>query len=121
MIQISLPEHTMEKLERAAQMRGTDVSELIDQIIEQYISNDKLSQINQEQSSFEAQHALLLEKYAGQYVAMYNGGVVDHDADRISLGKRVRARFGSEPVLITPVLGKKQQVIHVRSPRVLDK
>ena len=35
-------------------------------------------------------------------VAVFQGRVIDHDADRVALLRRVRAMVGDEPVLITP-------------------
>jgi metal-responsive CopG/Arc/MetJ family transcriptional regulator len=99
MAQISLPEHTLNKLRRAAKARGEKLSDLLDQIIEQYIEDERLHQIDQEQVKFEAQHSELMEHYAGQYVAM-------------------RAAFADDVVLITPVLAGARQTIMVRSPRV---
>jgi hypothetical protein len=118
MAQISLPEHTLNKLRRAAKARGEKLSDLLDQIIEQYIEDERLHQIDQEQVKFEAQHSELMEHYAGQYVAMRDGKVVDHDKDRAALGRRVRAAFADDVVLITPVLAGARQTIMVRSPRV---
>lgn len=41
------------------------------------------------------------QRYHGEYVAVRNGEVVDHDPDRQTLYLRVRARFGRHPALIT--------------------
>jgi len=79
-----------------------------------------LMQIDREQQAYEAQHSQLLEEYAGQYIAMYQGEVVDHDEDSGGLWQRVRKRYGKEPVLITPVLQEARQTIVVRSPRLLE-
>lgn len=76
--------------------------------------------IEQEQRAYTAQHAQLLTTYAGQYIAMRHGQVVDHDDNRAALSQRVRARFGRAPVLITPVLAQPQQTITARSPRLPD-
>ena len=77
--------------------------------------------IEQEQRAYAAQHPQLVAQYAGEYIAMHHGEVVDHDADRAALGRRVRARYGHTPVLITPVLAQPQQVITVRSPRLKER
>lgn len=135
MIQVSLSEQTVEKLRLAAAARGADISELLDQVIEQYLANEsalqgkprekakdeRLELIEREQAAYEAQHSRLLETYAGQYIAMWQGQVVDHDADRTALGRRVRARYGDEPILITPVHREARQTMVVRSPRLSEK
>jgi len=45
----------------------------------------------------------LLKKYEGEYVAIRQSNVVDHDEDASCLERRVRERFGLLPVLIAPV------------------
>lgn len=88
--------------------------------VERPLAEKRLDQIDREQRTYEAQHARLLALYAGQYIAMRQGQVVDHDTDRVALGQRVRARYGFEPILITPVRQEVRQTMVVRSPRLLE-
>ena len=88
--------------------------------VDPFPADEQLRQIDREQQAYEAQHSQLLKKYAGQYIAMRHGKVVDHDADSVELWHRVRKNYGKEPVLITPVLDEPRQVITVRSPRFLE-
>jgi hypothetical protein len=81
--------------------------------------SQRLEAIDREQRAYEAQHVSLLESYAGEYVAFYQGQLVDHDVDRAALGRRVRSRYENTPVLITPVHQEARQTIVVRSPRLL--
>ncbi len=55
-------------------------------------------------------------KYQGEYVAVHNSQLVDHDLDKIALYKRVRARYGNTAVLIMPAEGPQEIVL--RSPRI---
>lgn len=82
--------------------------------------DEQLEQIDREQQAYEAQHSQILKKYAGQYIAMRHGKVVDHDEDSVELWHRVHKNYGKEPILITPVLDEPRQVITVRSPRLLE-
>jgi len=88
--------------------------------VERPLAEKRLDQIDREQQAYEAQHARILAIYAGQYIAMRRGQVVDHDTDRVALGQRVRARYGFEPILITPVRQEARQTMVVRSPRLLE-
>lgn len=124
-MQISLSESTFERLRRVAKKKKTGVSDLLNLVVENYLAHEpeaelkpdaRLIQIEREQHAFETQHVDLLKQYAGQYIAMHEGRVVDHDADRASLGRRVRARYGNETLLITPVLEQVHREIRVRSP-----
>jgi len=45
----------------------------------------------------------LLSEYAGEYVAMHQGQVVDHDSDVVRLERRVAEQYGETAVLIAPV------------------
>lgn len=82
--------------------------------------DEHLIQIDREQQAYEAQHGQILEEFADQYIAMRHGKVVDHDGDRVAISQRIRAKFGNEPILITPVLTEARQTIFMRSPRVLE-
>lgn len=62
-------------------------------------------------------HAELAEKYLGQYVAIHNGKVVDHDDDFQSLHSRIRQRFGGQPVLLRCVEAEPERVLVICSPR----
>lgn len=134
MLRVMLPDQTAEKLQHVAERQGMDATQLLVQLVENYLAADSLppeavagtlwseqeQKINQEQQQYEAQHSTLLKHYSGQYIAMHQGAVVDHDGDRVVLRRRVRARFGDIPVLITPVLTEARQIITVRSPRLLE-
>lgn len=129
-MQVSLSEPTFERLRRVAKQKKTGVSDLLNQVVENYLANEpvvepqpdaRLRQIEREQRAYEAQHPALLKQYAGQYIAMREGQVVDHDAERSALGRRIRARFGQETLLITPVLAHAQREIRVRSPHLVEK
>jgi hypothetical protein len=134
MLRVMLPDQTAEKLQRVAERQGVDATQLLVQLVENHLADDSLppeavsgtlwseqeQKINQEQKQYEAQHSALLKHYSGEYIAMHQGAVVDHDDDRVVLRRRVRARFGDTPVLITPVLTEARQIIIVHSPRLLE-
>lgn len=46
------------------------------------------------------------EQYLGQYVAIYQGHVIDADEDRIALVKRVRAHYPGAPI---PILAAEEE------------
>jgi len=58
------------------------------------------------------------EPYTRQYVAVLQGEVVDHDADRLALARRVRARYPGTPVLITTAEARAPREFQIRSPRL---
>ena len=121
MTEIDLDDQTAEKLKRTAAVRGIGVAELLDEVIAHYLADQAeatRAPIDREQQAYEAQHAQLLADYVGQYIALRQGQVVDQDPDRSALGRRVRARYADEPVLITRVGAEPRQTIVVRGPRL---
>ena len=58
----------------------------------------------------------LLERYPGQYVAIVDNEVVDHDEAFEALATRVFARIGVKPIFMPRVVEGDEQ-IRVRSPR----
>lgn len=60
----------------------------------------------------------LQEEFAGQYVAIYQGELIDHDTDYGALLERIDARYPDEFVWLTPVIDTPIQTIHLRSPRL---
>ena len=69
----------------------------------------------QEKAAFLALLASLVTQYAGKYVAVHGGAVVDSDASRIVLVRRFLARFGDTHVYIGFV-GERPPVAHQISP-----
>jgi hypothetical protein len=57
------------------------------------------------------------EQYAGQFVAVYQGHVVDTDPDRLTLYHRVHERFGRQPILLTEGGDYPIPVYHVHAVR----
>ncbi len=48
---------------------------------------------------------------------MYQGQVVDDDADQLALLTRIEGKYPHTPVLITPVVAEPEEIYTVRSPR----
>lgn len=59
--------------------------------------------ISEESQIYQRRHAELKAEYLGQYIAMHDGQVVDHDSDFVALRQRVRQQFLHTPVMITLV------------------
>lgn len=138
MTEVMVDKQVAERLQSAAKARGIAVSELIKRATELYLTTVSVAQehnghsvdttdewerqaekIAREQSAYEAQHATLYHKFAGQFIAIHEGTVVDHDVDRVTLSRRIRATYGKQPILITPVLAKPQRVFRVSRPRLI--
>lgn len=74
--------------------------------------------IEQEQEWWLGQSLDERKKYSGEYVAVHNQILVDHDKDELKLYKRIRVHYGNIPILIMYAEGV--QEIHIYSPRTFN-
>lgn len=73
--------------------------------------------VAREFAAYSAMHSDLVKNYLGQYVAIHNGELVDHDLEFSDLHQRIRQRFGRQTVLVQRVeLGLERELVF-RSPR----
>lgn len=73
--------------------------------------------MERERSAFLVLHDQLKKRYLGQYVAIFDQQVVDHDAELKLLYQRIRQKYPDEFVLIRRVEANPEPVYHFRSPR----
>ncbi len=114
---ISIRDELMRSVEKLAQEQGTDVESLVNDWVERQLALAHEQKIREESIRFRAQHSALRAAYAGEYVAMRNGEVLDHGTDVHGLYLRMRERFGDEPILIAPVTDFPTPTYQMRSPR----
>jgi hypothetical protein len=117
---VSLPiaERTANSLWWVAEDQGITPEALADKAIRVYLFQEAERKIDREEQHYRAQHAELLLKYAGQFVAMHEGRVVDSDPDELALFLRICERFPMIGVLIKRVTDQPDLVWMVRSPRI---
>jgi hypothetical protein len=120
MTAIPVREELIRSVEKLAQEQGTNAEALVNEWIQRQLALAREQHIRAEAARYRAQHSALLPRYAGQYIAMRNGEVLDHDPEIGPLYQRMRAQYGDEPVLITPVTSDPMPVINMRSPRRAD-
>lgn len=73
--------------------------------------------MERERLAFLTLHDQLKKSYLGQYVAVFDQQVVDHDAELKLLYQRIRQKYPDEFVLIRRVEANPEPVYHFRSPR----
>jgi hypothetical protein len=111
---------TIAQLKRVADERGTTAEELAEQAIRQFLRDEKRRLMQQESAAFQAMHAELLVKYPGEYVAIHQGQMVDHDPDQLTLFTRIEAQYPDVPVLIRQVLPEPEEIYTIWSPRIVN-
>ena len=91
------------RIEEAALEQQASPDEILVKAIECYLWELDRRKISEENQIYHQRHAELKAEYQGQYIAMRNGQVVDHDTGFQTLRRRIRQRFGRTPVMITLV------------------
>lgn len=71
-----------------------------------------------ERRGHQALHPELLQRYPGQYVAICNAQLVDHDPDAVALLQRVRDTCPGQVILRRRVDPEPQRELHIRHPRL---
>jgi hypothetical protein len=115
------------RAEKLARLRRRDVADLLAESItlpETTPTKDAMPErdtaVAQEEAAFYRLHPELWQKYPGQYVAIHNEEVVDHDADQVALYLRVKARYPGQFVWIAPVKETAVEEYVARSPRSVE-
>jgi hypothetical protein len=93
----------VERIRDIARETNRDVTQVVETAVEAYLDQLDRDKIHEETEAFWAMQADLIASYSGEYVAMHQGRVVDHDTDIIRLEERIAQRLGEVPVLIAPV------------------
>lgn len=76
------------------------------------------AKIHAEAEAWRALPDTVRRRYPGEFVAVHEGQVIDHDPDRVTLHLRVRGRLGDVPVLITPADPPASREFQMLSPRL---
>lgn len=124
------------RAEKIARSRRRDVADLLAESItlpemvpsakengpavETAVSVSSEQAVAREEAAFYRLHPELWQKYPGQYVAINNEAVVDHDSDQVALFLRVKARYPDEFVWIAPVQETAVEEYVIHSPRSVE-
>ncbi len=118
MIGLTISETTAQQLKKIAAVKGATTDELAERAIHQFLRDEMRRMMQRESEAYRAMHADLLAHYSGEYVAIYQGRLIDHDLNQVKLLKRIEEQYADAPILITPVLEQPEEVYDFRSPRV---
>jgi hypothetical protein len=105
-----------EPLAQAAKRDARSVNEIANDAIEHYLRETQRAKLDREIAAFMAMHAELRLTHLGEWVAIHNRQLVDHDQERAALYRRVRARYGHTPVLIREVCSQSEDLVWLRTP-----
>ncbi|MEZ4593013.1 MAG: hypothetical protein R3D55_17995 [Chloroflexota bacterium] len=121
-ITITVSSKVYRRILAQAEQSRTNVSDLLNGVVANAFVSDASAETPHKKKCYaRLRHTkrctLLVKQFAGQFVAIHNGQVVDHDADKDALFFRVKQNFPNEIVLQRQVLENPDPVLHFRSPR----
>lgn len=100
-----------QRAEEIAREQQTNIADILNRALRHYLWEMDRRKIAVESNAYRQQHAQLCQNYLGQYIALHNGKVVDHDADFTLLRARVRQRWPDTAVMITLVTEESQPTL----------
>ena len=111
-------ERTVNRLQQVAQTNKTSIEKLAEQVIRDYLRREAEQAIDREIEAYRQMHQELLQHYKNEYVAVYQGQMIDHDESKLALYLRIQAEYPEIPVLIRQVRPEVDRIINMRSPRL---
>ena len=117
-----MPTRVVREAKAAAARRGSTLAAFVSDAIERSFhedgeSGDDVAELRDAMSWYERNRPGLLSRYRGEYIAVVDSRVVDHDRDFEALAARVFARLGVRSVFMPRVLAGEPRA-RVRSPRL---
>ncbi|MBN2002883.1 MAG: hypothetical protein JXA21_05970 [Anaerolineae bacterium] len=92
-----------QRIEQIAREQSTTIGDILNSALQLYLWELDRRKIAEESAHYRQQHSQLRQEYLGDYIAMHQGIVVDHDKDFAQLRQRVRQRFPRVAVMMTLV------------------
>ena len=92
-----------DRASQTAHRLNSSIEDVFAEAMQRYLWDLARAKISQESHTYRLLHAELKTKYLGQYIAMHDGQVVDHDSDFQLLRQRIRQRYGNTAVMMTRV------------------
>jgi hypothetical protein len=134
-LELSLNSSLYSALEQEAQQRNQSVEEIVEAAVTNFLAAStspelakqpthtttgsiRRAKIHVEAEAWQKIPAAERSRYQGQFVAVHQGLVIDHDSDRLQLYRRVHRQLGDTPVLITPADAPHPREFRILSPRL---
>lgn len=123
-VTLSVSEAVYRQAEWLARTSQRDIAEVLAEILSRsmprFPMDERRAEMMREAEAFRRQHASLKENYLGEYVALRQGYVVDHDSDPTDLLERIVARYPGQVVLRRKVEDRATPLLEFRSPRSVN-
>jgi hypothetical protein len=93
----------IERIRDVARETNRDTTQVVETAVQAYLDQLDREKLHEEVEAFWAMQAELVAHYSGEYVAVHQRQVVDHDPDVVRLEQRVAEQWGESAILIAPV------------------
>jgi hypothetical protein len=116
-----IPRRIVREAKAEAARQGSTLAALVSEALDQRLHGARAGEatsgdLEQEMTWYRTHRARLLRQYEGEFVAIADARVVDHDSDFEALARRVFARISDRPVFM-PRVEAEDRVARMRSPR----
>lgn len=119
MTPILVSDELAETLQNEAEARGQAIEDFLKSVLRRERTLADRQKIEDEQAWWLSLPMSERAAYDGEYVAVHNRTLIDHDRSREALHRRVRSLYGKTAVLIMPAEGPRE--LYFRSPRLAQK
>lgn len=116
MIALNISDELALAIKEEAAIRGLSVEEYLRFTVKRERTLSVRQKLEQEQAWWFTLPLRERAKYEGEFIAVHERKLIDHDKNETVLYKRIRNTYGKTPVLIMPAEGPRE--IHIYSPRV---
>jgi hypothetical protein len=120
-VTLAVPQSLYRQAARIARFKNQDIPEvlaeallLVEAAVEEELAEKLMAQ---EETAYQAMQSDLWTNYLGEFVAIYQGELVDHDSSELALLQRLNARYPNEVVLMKQVRSLPEPDLYFRSPR----
>lgn len=119
---LDVPDDIYEQVEKLAVTTERDIADVLLETIARTFSpfpvDPNRSVMNQNVETYRELHAELVMTHLGQFVAICDGRLIDHDPDPVSLLQRVRTQYPEKVVLRRKVESVPEHQLQIRHPRI---
>ncbi len=113
---ILLPNDLQVAVTHIAEQEAKSVEEVLHEAVRHYQRELNREKLKREIAAYEVMHHQLKEKFLGEWAAVHEGQLIDHDPERAALYARVRQRYGRLSILIREVTETPSRDLWLRTP-----
>lgn len=123
-VTISIPQTLYRRARELARSRNQSVDAVLEAgvtLVEASTGplESEVEAMRRERAAYQTMHPELMAQYAGQYVAVYQGQLIDHDQNEMALLRRLDDQYPDEVVLMKKVRPLPEPELRHRSPRLV--